>query len=187
VFPLKPKSVLKVVTAFDVFFLVIFVVLDILFLFIDAPDKWKFGNKKSTRRMLEEETKYLLRSNDLGEEKTPAIENNTILHFALLVSITLGNLFMLIYSLWFRIKSTTTKNHGKKKSFFYARTFWGCSLLLLVGLLAIYDFFGSGGKIWEWGIGVGECVWAVWVLLTSKSMILAFINTVRSDLEYYYD
>jgi hypothetical protein len=45
--PLKPKSVLNVLTAFDVFFLAIFVILDILFLFIDAPDEWK-GTKKAS-------------------------------------------------------------------------------------------------------------------------------------------
>lgn len=177
--PLKPKSVLNVVTAFDVFFLSIFVVLDILFLFIDAPEEWK--GKSTNGRLLTDE-KYMLR-----EEKKPAIKNNTILHFVLLLSITLGNTGLLIYTLWFRIKTTSAKNHGKKKLFFYVRTFWGCSLLALVGLLVVYDFFGSGGMIWEWGIGVGECIWGLWAILMAKKMILAWISMVRTDLEYYYD
>jgi hypothetical protein len=38
---LKPKTLVNVVTAFDAFFLVIFLVLDLLFLFVDVPGKTK--------------------------------------------------------------------------------------------------------------------------------------------------
>lgn len=174
--PLKPKSLLNVVTFFDVFTLAILVVLDILFLFIDAPDEWK--NKNNSKNG--ENSKN-------SEHSALAVENNTIVHFFLLLSITLGNLAILGYTLWFRIKPTTAKNHNNKKMYFYGRTFWGCSLLALVMLLAVYDFFGGGGRVWEWGIGVAEVVWGLWALLTSKKVILAWISMVRTDLEYYYD
>jgi len=43
---LKPKTLINVVTAFDAFFLVLFLVLDLLFLLVDAPEP-----KKPSQRM----------------------------------------------------------------------------------------------------------------------------------------
>lgn len=86
--PLNAKSYINVVTAFDLFLLMIFVFLDLLFLFLDAPKNWTGGSKDS------------------------AVQNkNTVVHFVLLIVIMVGNLSILIYTIWFRIKSTSPKNH----------------------------------------------------------------------------
>lgn len=163
--PLNAKSYINVITAFDLFFMFIFIILDILFLFLDAPKNWTGTTK----------------------DENTTTNKNTRIHFILLSTIMFGNLCILIYTIWFRIKNTSPKNHQRKKCYFYLRAIWGFLIIVIVISLAIYDILGPGGKIWEWGIGVVESAWGFWAIFVSKKLILAWINTVRKDLDYYYN
>jgi hypothetical protein len=104
----------------------------------------------------------------------------------MLMVIMLGNLTVMIYTMWFRVKQATSINHGKKKLYFYLRGIWGIVIIIMGISVICYDYFGSGGNQWEWGVTIGEIVWGVWVLLTVNKLITAWITMVRKDLEYYY-
>ena len=176
---LKPKTFINVVTAFDAFFLVLFMALDTLFLLVDAPQPKK--NSMTTRLMQKGSP------GRLGEQLDSVIGNNTMTHFVMLMSIMLGNLSVIIYTMWFRFKQSTSVNHGKKKLFFYLRGIWGILIIILGLCIIFYDQFGAGGNQWEWGVTLAEIIWGVWVLVTSNKLVTAWITMVRKDLEYYYD
>ena len=105
----------------------------------------------------------------------------------MLMVIMFGNISIMIYTMWFRVKQATSINHGKKKLYFYLRTIWGILIIILGICIICYDYFGSGGNQWEWGVTIGEIVWGAWVLMTVNKLVTAWITMVRKDLEYYYD
>lgn len=155
---LKPKTLVNVVTAFDAFFLVIFLVLDILFLFVDSP-----VNKKVEARV-----RILLGSHNSDDVAVRVlagpdlvIGKNTVTHFVMLMIIMVGNLVTLIYTMWFRVKQATSINHGKKKLFFYIRGIWGVLIIILGACIICYDYFGAGGNQWEWGVTIAEIIWGI--------------------------
>jgi len=60
--------------------------------------------------------------------------------------VMLGNITIMAYTMWFRVKQATSINHGKKKLYFYVRGIWGALVIILGISIICYDYFGSGGN-----------------------------------------